>query len=183
MSSQIELNRLLTFEDIVAKYGGPAPVWEKLRPGLPLFCTHDGVPIYLEAVVDEFLNALAAGLQVDTTRRAVPEFGSSATHAAHEPEYISVAETQRRYLNGEMSRKWWYRIVRAGKIAHHRVGDSILLRTDDIEAFIAESRQERKPDDLEPAPITPEPVVVPVQVQPRKKPQVDPSFFRIFPRR
>jgi len=181
MSSLIELNRLLTFEDIVEKYGGPAPLWEKLRPGLPIFCAHDGVPIYLESVVDEFLKALASGLQASSPP-AVPEFGASVPST--EPEYISVAEAQRRYLNGEMSRKWWYRIVQAGKIAHHRVGDSILLRTDDIEAFIAESRKDRQPDEVRPAPVMPEPVVVPPpQAHPRKKDQADPSFFRIFPRR
>lgn len=179
MSPMIELNRLLTFEDIVASYGGPAAVWEKLRPHLPVFCTHDGVPVYLESEVDELLRALAAGLQVDKPRRTAPEFGSP--RPAAEPEYISVAEAQRRYLNGEMSRKWWYRIVQAGKIAHHRVGDSILLRTDDIEAFIAASRQERKPDDVGPVPVKSEPVIT-AQVHPRKKPQAEPSFFRFFPR-
>ncbi len=180
--SIIELNRLLTFDDIPSKYGGPMAVWERLRPHLPVFCTHDGEPIYLESVVDEFLKALADGLQTDGSR-VVPEPGTPTSHAADEPEYISVAEAQRRYLNGEMSRKWWYRIVQTGKIAHHRVGDSILLRTDDIEAFITASRHEKNADVVEAAPIHSEPVVIPAQVQPRKKPQVDPSFFRIFPRR
>lgn len=113
MSSPIELNRLRTFEDIVEKYGGPAPLWEKLRPGLRVFCAHDGVPIYLESVVDEFLKVVAAGLQT-SSQSATPQSRSSVTPA--EPEYISVAEAQRRYLNGEMSRKWWYRIVRDGNI-------------------------------------------------------------------
>lgn len=180
--SLIELNRLLTFEDIPSIYGGPMAVWERLRPHLPVFCTHDGEPIYLESVVDDFLKALADGLQTDGSR-VVPEPGSPTSRAAGEPEYISVSEAQRRYLNGEMSRKWWYRIVQAGKIAHHRVGDSILLRTDDIESFIAASRQEKKPEELEAAPVVSEPVVIPTQVQPGKKQQVDPSFFRIFPRR
>ncbi|MFO0847976.1 MAG: helix-turn-helix domain-containing protein [Gemmataceae bacterium] len=128
--------------------------------------------------MDEFLNSLAAGLQIDKPRCAVPEFGSPLPAA--EPEYISVAEAQRRYLNGGMSRKWWYRIASAGKIAHHKVGDSILLRTDAIEALIAASRQERKPDDVKPSPVTPEPAVVPTPIQPRKKVTVEPSFFRLF---
>jgi len=182
MAILTELNRLLTFEDVVAKYGGPPSVWEKLRPGLPVFCKHDGVPIYLESVVDDFLKAVADGLQTNPPR-VVPELGSSAPCDEEEPEYLSVAEAQRRYLNGEMSRKWWYRIVQTGKIAHHRVGGSVLLRTDDIEEFIARSRQEKKPDDVGPAPVAPEPVTIPTEVQPRKKQQADPSFFRIFPRR
>lgn len=180
--SMIELNRLLTFDDIPTKYGGPMAVWEKVRPHLPVFCTHDGVPIYLESAVDDFLKTLADGLQARDSRH-VPEVGLSPAPAAGEPEYISVAEAQRRYLNGEMSRKWWYRIVQAGRIAHHRVGDSILLRTDDIEAFILASRHEKNRDEAEAAPIHSEPVAIPAQVQPRKKSQVDSSFFRIFPRR
>lgn len=182
MSSLAELNRLLTFEEIVAKYGGPVSVWEKLRPGIPVFCTHDGEPIYLESVVDAFLMALADGLQTNGPR-AVPEFGSSASHTEGEQGYVSVAEAQRRYLGGKMSLRWWYRRVELQQIAHHRVGESILLHTEDIERFIVESRKDK--DDAQDeivAPVVP-PSLPPVKSNPRRKAEEDPSRFRFFPRR
>lgn len=184
MPSLTELNRLLSFEDIVANYGGPLSVWEKLRPGLPVFCTHDGEPIYLESVVDAFLMALADGLQTNGPR-SVPEFGSSGSSSEAPPEYVSVADAQRRYLGGTKSVRWWYRRVELLQIAHHRVGESIVLRTEDIERFIAESRKEQQAaqcDDVpSEAPLLP--VVPTAKNQPRRKPEEDPSRFRFFPRR
>ncbi len=54
---QIYVNRLLAFEEIVAKYGGPPSLWEKLRVHLPVWSLHDGRPVYLESEVDGFLKA------------------------------------------------------------------------------------------------------------------------------
>ena len=48
-----------------------------------------------------------------------------------------MAEAQRRYLARERSKRWWYRLAETGRIAHHRVGDSIFFRPDDIEKFRA----------------------------------------------
>jgi len=59
--------------------------------------------------------------------------------------FVTVAEAQRRYLSGEKSRRWWYQMAKIGRIGHHRVGDSILFRTADIEKFIAESRKVEAP--------------------------------------
>ncbi len=93
-----------------------------------------------------------------------------------------MAEAQRRYLSGEKSRRWWYQMAKAGNIAHHRVGDSILFHTDDIEKFIAESRKagDVETPRTEPAPAIP---VVPQSVkrQARRKPGEEVGF-KFFPR-
>ena len=75
--------------------------------------------------------------------------------------FVTVAEAQRRYLSGEKSRRWWYQMAKAGKITHHRVGDSILFRTADIEKFIAESRKAEHAEALRPEPAPAMPVVPP----------------------
>ena len=70
MSSLIELNRLFDFDDLVAKYGGPRSLWEKLRPSLPVFCTIDGSRLYLETEIDEFLKTARDRLQLNSTSNA-----------------------------------------------------------------------------------------------------------------
>jgi len=94
--------------------------------------------------------------------------------------FVSVAEAQRRFLTGQMSRKWWYRMAHSGQIVHHRVGDTILFRSEDIERFIARSRraEEFKPVEAQPAmplPPAPEPS--------QRKRRGEDGFFRIFPKR
>lgn len=184
--SLIEINRLFGFDDLVTKYGGPRSLWEKLRPRLPVFCTQDSVPVYLESEVDDFLKAVRDGIQLNSPRLAVPEFGLPVEQSDGKPEFVTVAQAQRRYLAGMRSRRWWYRMVETGKIAHHRVGDSIMFRTQDIEEFIAKSRKEQpEQGSIDPAPLPPLPIPIPTPVQsrPRNKPEDDPSRFRFFPRR
>ncbi|MSQ96903.1 MAG: DNA-binding protein [Gemmataceae bacterium] len=186
MASLIQLNRLFSFDDLIAQYGGPRSLWEKLRPHLPVFCTQVGLPVYLESDVDEFLKAVRDGLQLNSARSTVPEFGSLGDRTEEEPDFVTVAETQRRFLAGTRSRRWWYRLIETGRIAHHRIGDSILLRTKDIEDFIAKSRQELPEErEIEPAqpPAIPLPVPPPVKPRPRSKPEEDPLRFQFFPRR
>lgn len=101
-----------------------------------------GESLYLEAHVESWL-----AYRYGTTPQA-PVATCPGTNAAtaergrpHEKCYVTVAEAQGRYLLGEMSSRWWYRMVQSGRIAHQRIGGAILLRTGDIEQFIAESRQ------------------------------------------
>lgn len=54
----IRINRLLSFEDVVSKYGGPPGLWDKLRASLPVWSRHQGQDIYLESEVDDFLKSL-----------------------------------------------------------------------------------------------------------------------------
>ena len=73
-------------------------------------------------------------------------------------------------------------MAKAGKIAHHRVGDSILLCKDDIEKFIAESRKAELAEAPMPEPAPAIPVVPPpVKRQARTKPGEE-IGFRFFPR-
>lgn len=187
MASLIQLNRLFSFDDLIAHYGGPRSLWEKLRPHLPGFCTHDGVPIYLESEVDDFLNAVRGGIHANSPRHRVPEFGSLVEKTEEQPEYVTVAQAQRCFLGGMRSLRWWYRMAETGKITHHRVGDSILFRTQDIEDYIAKSRKEDHPDERNIEQASPRsiplPVPPPVQPRPRCKPEDDPLRFQFFPRR
>jgi excisionase family DNA binding protein len=99
-----------------------------------------------------------------------------------ENSFVTVAEAQRRYWAGERSKRWWYRMAETGKIAHHRVGDSILFRTDDIEEFIADSRKGEHVESPRPEPAPAIPVVpTPVKHQPQGKPGEEVGF-RFFPR-
>ncbi|HEX4144549.1 MAG TPA: helix-turn-helix domain-containing protein [Pirellulales bacterium] len=185
MSSLIQLNRLFAFDDLVAKYGGPRSLWEKLQPSLPVFCTIDGSRLYLETEIDEFLKTARDRLQLNSIGNTTPSLGSVVPEEG-KPEFVSVAEAQRRYLGGMRSRRWWYRMAETGKIAHHRVGESILFRAEDIENFIAKSRNERADTrDVQPLPAPSIPVPAPTPVRPplRRKPDDTASSFRFFPRR
>jgi len=101
-----------------------------------------GDPLYLEAHVDSWL-ACHYGTTPQAPVAACPGTNAATTEKGrpHEECYVTVAEAHRRYLSGKMSSRWWYRMVQSGRIAHQRIGGAILLRTDDIERFIAESRQ------------------------------------------
>jgi hypothetical protein len=181
----IELNRLFSFDDLIAHYGGPRPLWEKLRPGLPVFSVQDGVALYLESQVDAFLKAVAEGVQLNRRAEADSREGGTAGEA-EPPDYITVAEAQRRFLAGARSLRWWYRMAQTGRIAHHRVGDSVLFRTEDILAFIEKSRRKEQPDEAKsesapPTPPTPVPTLAPPRT--RRNQAEDPSRFQFFPRR
>lgn len=155
---------------------------------VPVEKNDQGDPLFLEVQVDAWL----------TARYSVPLWRSGSTvhghprnsngtgvsnieQIEHREGFVTVAEAQRRYLSGERSRRWWYRMASTGQIAHHRVGDSILFRTADIEKFIADSRR------AEPADTPPDPApLIPVQPAPKRRPGEQPDEngvgFRFFPR-
>lgn len=179
----VELNRLLTFDDLVARYGGPRPLWEKLRPGLPVFTVHDGVAFYLESQVDAHLKAVAEGVRLSSSVTPA-RLEAGAVRGSRESEYLTVAEAQRRYLAGAKSPRWWYRMVETGRIAHHRVGGSTFLRPADILKFIENSRTEDRHDDPASDPPSPAPPVpAPSPPRPRRNRGEDHSRFQFFPRR
>lgn len=179
----VELNRLLTFDDLVAHYGGPRPLWEKLRPGLPVFTAHDGVPVYLESQVDAYLKAVSEGVRLSSGVTPA-RLEAGAGRESGESEYLTVAEAQRRYLAGAKSPRWWYRMVETGRIAYHRVGGSILLRPADILEFIKNSRTEDRHDESAGEPLPPSPPVpAPSPARTRRNQDEDNSRFQFFPRR
>ncbi|MCE9561227.1 MAG: hypothetical protein K8U57_04155 [Planctomycetes bacterium] len=140
------LNRLLSFEDIVEKYGGPPKVWESLRPYLPVWQNHEGQPIYLESQVDDFLRALQH-------RWSVPTATTAVATVAEQPvteEFLTIAEAQERFLGGKRSRGWWYKKAKSGKLIAHDAGGSILLKTTDIVRFIDAMQHEHEPEELPP---------------------------------
>jgi hypothetical protein len=158
---QIELNRLLTFEDVVQKYGGPTHVWEMLRPSLPVFQVHEGTSIYLESRVDEFLHALQL-------RWSVPNLGceNAPSAADAEGEFVTILDASKRFLGGQMSKEWWYKQATAGKLPSYKAGGAILLRLKDVSAFIAGLRHEdRGTPACDPQPEQP----APLPTRPRKK--------------
>jgi hypothetical protein len=165
---QIELNRLLTFEDVVQKYGGPTHVWEKLRPSLPVFQVHEGTAIYLESRVDEFLHALQL-------RWSIPNLANVDAPSCKndESQFVTILEASQKFLGGQMSKEWWYKQATAGKLPSYKAGGAILLRLTDVSAFIAGLRHE---DHGTPVCDTPEQQIVchPTPEQPetrtRKKP-------------
>jgi hypothetical protein len=156
---QLTVNRLFSFEDIVQKYGGPQQVWERLRPYLPIWGHHDGNPIYLESQVDKFLRAVQR-------RWSVPSSTGDAAPPTEQPvmdEYLKIAEVSSRYLGGKMSKEWWYKQTRSGRLKFHKAGGSVLLKVADIVAFIEAMRPEDRPTSIDEAspedtsPITPPP--------------------------
>ena len=135
------MNRFFTCTDLIAEYRLPQHVHNQLfAEVLPVEKTDQGETLYLEAHVDAWLTARYAV----APWRSGCGIASTASHIKSvddENAFVTVTEAQRRYLAGERSKRWWYRMAETGKIAHHRVGDSILFRTEDIEKFIAESRK------------------------------------------
>ena len=88
-------------------------------------------PLFLEAHVDAWLMD-----RYSVPRWCAPSAGevpSLPRNGGKTPEggggFVSVAVAQRRFVNGRMSRKWWYRMAQTEQIVHHRVGDTILFRT------------------------------------------------------
>ena len=176
------MNRFFTKSDLIAEYRLPRHVHDQLfAEVVPVEKTDQGEPLFLEAQVDAWLDARytvapwRSGCGIPTTEPHVKK-------VEDENAFVTVTEAQRRYLAGERSKRWWYRMAETGKIAHHRVGDSILFRTDDIEKFIADSRNGEPDESPKPDPVPAIPVVPPpVKRQPRKK-SGEEVGFRFFPR-
>jgi hypothetical protein len=132
MTEQVKLNRLLSFDDIVEKYGGAPGVWESLRRFLPVWQEHDGMAIYLESEVDDFLRAVSLRWSAPTAAAPGPR-----TTVQNGGEHLTVSEAQQRYLGGKMSKEWWYRQIREEKLPSQKAGGSVLLLPTDIDHFIA----------------------------------------------
>jgi hypothetical protein len=142
----LEVNRLLSFEDLLEKYGGPSQVWEQLRPYLPVWHHHEGEPIYLESQVDDFLRALQY-------RWSVPTATTAGVAIAEQPvtdEFLTISEARKRFLGGKMSKEWWYRQAQSGKLVSHRAGGAILLKIADLVRFIDAMQHENEPEQLPP---------------------------------
>lgn len=176
------MNRFFTCTDLIAEYRLPQHVHNQLfAEVLPVEKTDQGETLYLEAHVDAWLTARYAV----APWRSGCGIASTASHIKSvddENAFVTVTEAQRRYLAGERSKRWWYRMAETGKIARHRVGDSILFRTEDIEKFIAESRKGEHAESPKAESASAIPVVPPsVKSRPRTKPG-DEVGFRFFPR-
>lgn len=177
------MNRLFTCTDLIAEYRIPQHVHDELFVEVvPIEKTGQGEPLYLEAHVDAWLTARYAV----APWRSGCGFATTVSHintAGEENAFVTVAEAQHRFLSGERSIRWWYRMAKIGKIVHHRVGESILFRTDDIERFITDSR---KVEDENEPPEMPASKPVPVPAMPaqrsRKKSGENEVGFKFFPR-
>lgn len=168
----IQINRLLSFEDIVSKYGGPRSLWEAMRPHLPVWRLHNGEAVYLESQVDDFLRAYHQRLTLDSLLSFQPQEQPQTT------DYLSVLEVKKRFLGGQMSKEWWYGQIKRAALPHHRAGDSILLRVKDVEEFVAKMRVE---EGKRPAPQSPPHAqAAPPSSSPRRKKSQDGSGFRFF---
>jgi hypothetical protein len=175
---QLDINRLLSFEDIIEKYGGTPGVWESLRPFIPVWRQHDGVPIYLESEVDDFLCAVSRRWSAPAAVTSNPR-----THTQHGGEHLTVNEAQQRYLGGKLSKEWWYRQAREGRLPSQKSGGKVLLLPSDIEQFIATMRPDNEDDN--PTSDTPtEPTVAsnaPKSAASRRRPAAgNGSGFRFF---
>lgn len=180
------MNRFFTAIELADEYRLPMHIQNQLLGEVfPVEKCDQGEPLYLEAHVDAWL----------TARYSIPpwrsgcavHFGPSNstrkdTEQSEETAYITVAEAQRRFLGGKKSLRWWYRRIELKVVPHHRIGDSILLRIDDIEKFIAESRTGDEPESLE----EPAPPIPAVPQTARRKRRTEPGEsdgrFRFFPR-
>lgn len=174
------MNRFFTAAELAEEYRLPMHIQNQLLSEvLPVETTDQGKPLYLEAHVDAWLSARYS---VSPWRSgcAVHGLPTNSTGDGTAPSaFVTVAEPQRRYLAGKRSLRWWYRRIELNMIAHHRIGDSLLLRIGDIEKFIAESRMGESPP--EPAPAIP---VGPSAVnrKRRSEPGKNDGRFRFFPR-
>lgn len=168
----IQINNLLSFEDIVSKYGGPRSLWEAMRPHLPVWRLHNGEAIYLESQVDDFLRAYHQRLTLDSLPISQPQEQPQTT------DYLSVLEVKKRFLGGKMSKEWWYGQIKRAALPHQRASDLILLRVKDVEEFVAKMRVE---EGKRPAPLSP-PLeqAAPSSPSPRRKKSQDGSGFRFF---
>ena len=173
------MNRFFTASELIEAYRLPQHIQDQLfGEVLPVEKDDQGEPLFLESHVDAWLMA----------RYSVPPWRSgcavvapdyTAPHTEDIPAFVTVGEAQRRFLGGKKSLRWWYRRIELNMIAHHRVGESILLRTDDIEKFIADSRTgESPPEPAPPIPVGPSTV----NRKRRSEPGEIDGRFRFFPR-
>ena len=176
------MNRFFTCTDLIAEYRLPQHVhYQLFAEVVPVEKTDQGKPLYLEAHVDAWLTARYSVAHW-RSGCGLPSTASHIKSVDDENTFVTVTEAQRRYLAGERSKRWWYRMAETGKIAHHRVGDSILFHTEDIEKVIAESRKGEHAESPKPESASAIPVVPPpLKRQPRTKPG-DEVGFRFFPR-
>ena len=72
MNTLLHIDRLFTFDDLVAHYGGPRSLWEKWRGILPVLTVHDGIAIYLESKVDKFLKDVEQRFQTGSITNPMP---------------------------------------------------------------------------------------------------------------
>ena len=181
------MNRFFTLTELIEAYRLPQQLHDQLLAEVaPAEKTDQGEALFLEVQVDAWLTAryAIAPWRSGCATDAVPS-NSTVPHAKtvnDENGFVTVAEAQRRYLGGERSRRWWYRLVETGRIAHHRIGDSIFFRTEDIEKLIGESRKAERAEAPRPEPAPAIPVVPqPVKRQARRKPGEE-YGFQFFPR-
>lgn len=179
------MNRFFTKLELIDAYRPPQHIQHDLfGEVVPVENDDQGEPLFLEGHVDSWLSARysvppwRSGCAV----HGLPSNSTSNAEQGEETAYITVGEAQRRYLAGKRSIRWWYRRIELKMIAHHRVGDSILLRIDDIEKFVADSRTGGEPE-ATPEPAPPSPVVPPsVKRKCRSEPGENDGRFRFFPR-
>lgn len=112
---------------MIAEYRLPQHVHNQLFVEVvPVEKTDQGEPLYLEVHVDAWLTARYAV----APWRSGCGFATTVSHiktAGEENAFVTVAEAQHRFLSGERSIRWWYRMAKIGKIVHHRVGESIRI--------------------------------------------------------
>lgn len=176
------MNRFFTASELADAYRLPQHIQNQLcGEVLPVERSDQGEPLFLEAHVDAWLNAKFTVAPWRSGCAAVSP-DNTAPNTEDSPAYITVGEAQRRFLAGKRSLRWWYRRIELKRIAHHRVGDSLLLRTDDIERFIAQSRMGEEPE----SPQEPAPPIPSVPQSARRKRRTEPGEsdgrFRFFPR-
>jgi hypothetical protein len=180
------MNRFFTHGELATEYRLPQHIHEQLLADIATVEKNDqGEPLFLEAHVDAWLAARSTVTpwRAPMTEAVKKDRPSTTPTKANEDQesFVTVAEAQRRFLDGKMSRKWWYRLAQTGQIAHYRVGDKILFRTEDIEQFVAESRRAEHVDGAgaEPAPFLPNPPQRPAT----KRPGDPVGGFKFFPRK
>jgi hypothetical protein len=130
---------------------------------LPVWQYYEGQPIYLESQVDDFLRALQYRWSVPTATPAV-------VAVAEQPvtdEFLTISEARKRFLGGKMSKEWWYRQARSGKLVTHKAGGAILLKTTDIVPFLEAMQHEHETDQL-PQQTRPEDVTASQPAQPKR---------------
>jgi excisionase family DNA binding protein len=125
---QLRINRLLSFEDICVKYGGSVALWEKIRPHLPVWTLHDGLPVYLESQVDDFLKAFHNRLN------------SSPEQTAPESPYLTT-EQAAEYLKASVQSI--YDWTKRGKL-NPVPGRRGLFTRDALDRFAQTRRRQRK---------------------------------------
>ena len=176
------MNRFFTAAELADAYRLPMHIQDQLFSEVsPVEKSDQGEALFLEAHVDAWLSArYSVSLWRSGCTAISPE--KTAPNSEDSPAFVTVGEAQRQFLGGKKSLRWWYRRIETRVIAHHRVGDSLLLRTDDIEKFITESRTGEEPE----SPQEPAPPIPAVQQSVKRKRRTEPGEsdgrFRFFPR-